>query len=122
MSRIRGKDTSPEKIVRSLVFSMGYRYRLHDRTLPGTPDLVFKRRRKVIFVHGCFWHMHDCRYGQVRPRANAAFWDAKRNRNVQRDQENLTALKATGWTTLVIWECETKNAQALEKKIREFLL
>ncbi|MBM3151871.1 MAG: very short patch repair endonuclease, partial [Chloroflexi bacterium] len=81
-----------------------------------------KGRRKIIFVHGCFWHMHDCRYGQVRPKANAAFWEAKRIRNVQRDQENLTALNEAGWTTLVVWECETRNEQALEEKIRGFLL
>ncbi|MBU2750196.1 DNA mismatch endonuclease Vsr [Acidithiobacillus thiooxidans] len=122
MSRIRGKDTSPEMIVRSLVFSMGYRYRLHDRRLPGSPDLVFKSRRQVIFVHGCFWHMHNCRYGQVRPKANANFWETKRNRNVQRDLDNLTALKAAGWTHLVIWECEMKDSETLRERIRGFLL
>ncbi|MEW5770843.1 MAG: very short patch repair endonuclease [Pseudomonadota bacterium] len=121
MSRIKGKDTSPEMFVRSLVFSMGYRYRLHDRRLPGSPDLVFKNRRKVIFVHGCFWHMHDCRYGQVKPKTNAAFWEAKRNRNVQRDQDNMAALEAAGWEILVVWECETKDDSALAKRIKGFL-
>lgn len=121
MSRIRGKDTSPELIVRSLVFSMGYRYRLHDKRLPGSPDLVFKGRRKIIFVHGCFWHMHDCRYGQVRPKTNAAFWEAKRNRNVQRDMENIAALHFTGWRALVIWECETKDSESLAQKLKMFL-
>ncbi|WP_082007546.1 very short patch repair endonuclease [Tepidimonas taiwanensis] len=121
MSRIRGKDTSPELIVRSLVSSMGYRYRLHDKRLPGSPDLVFKGRRKIIFVHGCFWHMHDCRYGQVKPKANAAFWEDKRIRNTLRDQRNIASLKSDGWAVLVIWECETKNTATLTKKIIEFL-
>ena len=122
MSRIRSKDTSPEMIVRSLVFSMGYRYRLHDRRLPGTPDLVFRSRRKVIFVHGCFWHMHDCRYGLVKPKSNADFWENKRNCNVQRDEASMAALSAAGWASLVVWECETKNMAALAKRIKAFLL
>lgn len=121
MSRIRGKDTSPELIVRSLVFSMGYRYRLHDKRLPGSPDLVFKGRRKIIFVHGCFWHMHDCRYGQVRPKANATFWETKRKRNVQRDQDNMAALQAAGWEVFVAWECETKDRAALAQRLNGFL-
>lgn len=121
MSNIKGKDTKPEKIVRSLVFSMGYRYRLHDKRLPSTPDMVFSSRRKIIFVHGCFWHMHNCRYGQVRPKANAGFWEAKRNRNVQRDQESMMALHAQDWATLVVWECETKDMVALKQKLKTFL-
>lgn len=121
MSRIKSEDTTPEMIVRSLVFSMGYRYRLHDKRLPGTPDLVFNHRRKVIFVHGCFWHMHNCRYGQVSPRTNAVFWETKRNRNVKRDQESIATLQAGGWATMVIWECETKDNRALKQKIAEFL-
>lgn len=121
MSRIRGKDTAPEKIVRSMIFSMGFRYRLHDKRLPGSPDLVFISRRKAIFVHGCFWHMHDCRFGLVRPKSNADFWEAKRNRNVQRDQENLASLQSKGWKTFVIWECETKDSEALAQRIRRFL-
>lgn len=100
---------------------MGYRYRLHDKRLPGTPDMVFSSRRKVIFVHGCFWHMHDCRYGQVSPKTNAEFWKTKRSRNVERDQESMMSLQADGWTALVVWECETKDMVALEQKLEAFL-
>jgi DNA mismatch endonuclease, patch repair protein len=92
MSRIRGKNTTPEKLVRKLIFGMGYRYRLHDKRLPGKPDLTFISRRKVIFVHGCFWHMHDCRYGRVYPKTNEEFWKEKRCRNVERDCENQKSL------------------------------
>lgn len=121
MSRIRGKNTSPEKVVRGLAYSLGYRYRLHDRRLPGTPDLVFRGRRKIIFVHGCFWHMHDCRYGKVRPKTNSAFWEAKRTRNTQRDREHMEKLEALGWTVLVIWECETKDITTLTQRLQAFL-
>lgn len=122
MSRIKSKDTTPEKTVRSLITRMGYRYRLHKKHLPGTPDLVFTRRRKAIFVHGCFWHSHDCRFGRVRPKTNADFWEAKRNRTIQRDSENLAALEADGWKVLVVWECETKDIAPLLQKIADFLL
>ncbi|MEQ9410518.1 MAG: very short patch repair endonuclease [Fuerstiella sp.] len=108
MSRIRAKDTRPEMIVRSLVHQMGYRFRLHRRDLPGTPDLVLPRHHKVIFVHGCFWHQHRCRYGRVTPKTNAAFWAAKRQGNVTRDRRNLRQLRAAGWDVLVIWECWTR--------------
>lgn len=121
MSSIKGKDTAPEKLVRSLVFSMGYRYRLHDKMLSGKPDLVFSKHRKVIFVHGCFWHMHSCRYGKVRPKTNEGFWESKRRRNTERDCENERTLLAEGWTPLVIWECEIKDKVTLERKIRDFL-
>ncbi len=121
MSSIKSKDTLPEMVVRSLVFSMGYRYRLHDRKLPGSPDLVFKSLRKVIFVHGCFWHMHDCRYGRVTPKVNAGFWVAKRNRNMQRDMEAMQKLEAENWAVLIIWECETKDRETLAKSIKNFL-
>ncbi|MBK5964822.1 very short patch repair endonuclease [Thiocystis minor] len=121
MSCIRGRDTKPERIVRSLVFRMGYRYRLHDRRLPGKPDLVFRGRRKVIFVHGCFWHTHDCRNGQVKPKTNSDFWESKRRRTQERDAENIAALEKAMWTSLIIWECETKDAATLVKKLRKFL-
>lgn len=121
MSKIHGKNTEPEKLVRSLVYSLGYRYRLNDRRLPGSPDLVFIGRHKVIFVHGCFWHMHDCRNGRATPKANAEFWKKKRLRTVQRDQETVEALRECGWDCLTIWECEIKDKAALVEKIRFFL-
>ena len=123
MSRIRNRDTRPEKIVRSIVHGLGYRYRLHRKDLPGKPDLVFTKRRKIIFVHGCFFHMHDCPYGRVIPKTNAEFWQAKRLSNVARDQKNLTALEDQEWTVMIIWECETKRKaiDMLPHKISEFL-
>jgi len=109
MSRIRSKDTKPEMIVRSLVHQMGFRYRLHQKGLPGTPDLVLPAHRKVIFVHGCFWHMHCCRYGKVTPVTNAEFWSNKRRGNVIRDRKNRRQLRTAGWSILVVWECWTKD-------------
>ena len=111
MSRIRGRNTKPELIVRSLVHQMGFRFRLHRRDLPGKPDLVLPRHRKVIFVHGCFWHRHRCRRGQVVPQTNAEFWDAKRTGNVERDRRNLRKLRRLGWKVLVLWECWTRQPE-----------
>ncbi len=121
MSAIRGAHTKPEKTVRSLAHRMGYRFRLHRRDLPGKPDLVFPSRRKVILVHGCFWHMHDCPYGRVKPVTHADFWVKKRNGNAARDGRNVVALETAGWTVLVIWECETRSIEPLGRKLREFL-
>jgi DNA mismatch endonuclease, patch repair protein len=123
MSRIRGKNTRPELIVRSIVHRMGYRYALHKKNLPGKPDLVFSRRRKIIFLNGCFFHMHDCRYGRVKPRTNTEFWQTKRLSNVTRDKKNLLALKNAGWEVLTIWECWTKPAKIgeLPEVLRSFL-
>ena len=121
MSRIRNKDTRPELFVRSLAHRMGYRYRLHANNLPGRPDLVFSSHKKIIFVHGCFWHMHNCKYGRVKPQTNAAFWQNKRLGNVSRDKKNLSLLKLDGWDILVVWECWVKKPDALEKRIRNFL-
>ena len=109
MSRIRSKDTKPEMIVRSIVHQLGYRFRLHVKGLPGTPDLVFPRQRKIIFVHGCFWHMHRCRYGRVTPATNAEFWRKKREGNVIRDRRNRRHLRNAGWSVMVIPECWTKD-------------
>lgn len=111
MSRIRSRNTKPEMIVRSMVHKMGYRYRLHNKKLPGKPDLTFAKRRKIIFVHGCFFHMHNCRYGEVVPSTNAKFWRTKRRGNVERDRKNVEALETNGWQVLVIWECMTKPTQ-----------
>ncbi len=122
MSRIRSRDTRPERIVRSLVHRMGYRFRLHRKDLPGKPDLVFPGRRKIIFVHGCFFHLHDCRYGRVVPQKNAEFWRRKRSSNVERDRRNVAALAKAGWQVLTIWECETKTPVLLENNLRHFLV
>lgn len=98
-------------IVRSTAHRMGYRYSLHRKDLPGKPDLVFKNRRKIIFVHGCFFHMHDCRYGSVVPKTNAEFWQTKRLSNVERDRRNQATLEESGWKVLTVWECMTKPAK-----------
>ncbi|MCK5225990.1 MAG: DNA mismatch endonuclease Vsr [Planctomycetes bacterium] len=122
MSRIRGKDTKPEMVVRSMVHQMGYRYRLHDKKLPGKPDLVLKRHKKIIFVHGCFWHVHNCKYGRVKPKTNAEFWEKKRTGNRERDKVNIKKLKKDGWSVLAVWECQIKREGYLEKKLRQFFV
>lgn len=121
MAAIRGSDTKPEMKVRRFLHRMGYRYTLHGKKLPGRPDLVFPSRRKVIFIHGCFWHCHECRYGSVVPKTNAAFWQEKRSGNVSRDRANEEALASQGWAVLVVWECETKDLASLRFRIEEFL-
>lgn len=121
MSRIRGKDTKPEMVVRSLVHRMGYRFRLHVGDLPGKPDLVLPRHEKVIFVHGCYWHMHRCRFGRVIPKTNTEFWQNKRQGNVDRDRRNLRKLRREGWSVLVLWECWTRDPDRIEAKLTEFL-
>jgi len=120
MQRIRSKNTKPELHVRRLVHALGYRYRLHGGHLPGRPDLVFAGRRKVIFVHGCYWHVHSCRFGRVTPATNAEFWREKRLGNRQRDKRNERALRALGWRLLVVWECELAH-EALPRRIAHFL-
>jgi len=121
MSRIRSRDTRPEMVVRSIVHRMGYRYRLHKKDLPGKPDLVLTLHRKIINVHGCFFHMHHCKYGRVAPATNAQFWETKRVSNVKRDRRNLAALRRNGWRVMVVWECETRSADRLVKRISKFL-
>jgi DNA mismatch endonuclease (patch repair protein) len=109
MSRIRGKDTKPELVVRSFVHRLGYRFRLHRKDLPGKPDLVFSRHKKIIFVHGCYWHLHSCKYGKVKPATNAEFWQDKRTGNKERDKRNIRELKKLGWEVLVVWECQVRS-------------
>ncbi len=122
MSKIRDKNTKPEIIVRSIVYRMGFRYRLHNKNLPGKPDIVLTRHKKIIFVHGCFWHLHKCRYGKVKPATNVNFWEKKRSDNQERDKRNIKELKKLGWDVLVIWECELKkSSEKTEKKIFKFL-
>jgi DNA mismatch endonuclease (patch repair protein) len=121
MSKIRSKNSAPEMLVRRLVFKLGYRYRLHAAKLPGKPDLVFPSRKKAIFVHGCFWHQHpQCREGRA-PGSNTGYWTPKLQRNVQRDDQAQKALRAAGWDSLVIWECETTDGQTLQEKLEAFL-
>jgi len=122
MSQIKSKNTRPEILVRSLVHRMGYRYSLHRKDLPGKPDLVLVKRKKVIFVHGCFWHMHRCRYGSVVPKTNKKFWKIKREGNVDRDKRNLRKLRKEGWKVLVVWECQTRNSERLIDKLKKFLV
>ena len=121
MRRIRSKGMRPELAVRSLVHKMGYRFRLHRKELPGKPDLVFVSLRKVIFVHGCFWHSHKgCKTAHI-PKSNLNYWGPKLKGNRIRDAKRLAALRADGWEALVIWECETRGERALQKRIKLFM-
>ncbi|WP_446741961.1 very short patch repair endonuclease [Silvibacterium acidisoli] len=121
MSRVRAKDSKPEMAVRKLVFAAGYRYRLHGRKLPGCPDLVFKGRNKVIFVHGCFWHRHEnCALARM-PKSRLDFWEPKLQANKERDARNTELLMRDGWKVLTIWECELKDIERLKQVIRRFL-
>jgi DNA mismatch endonuclease (patch repair protein) len=121
MSQIRGKHTKPELLVRRLVHSMGYRYRLHDRTLPGSPDLAFRSLQKLIFVHGCFWHRHRCKFGKPMPTTRQNFWKAKLLQNKSRDQNTQRKLRRNGWDVLVIWECQTSDIDNLVIRLNNFL-
>lgn len=121
MSRVREKNTSPELKVRSLVHRLGYRFRLHRKDLPGKPDLVFPSRKKIIFVHGCFWHGHDCARGKREPKSNTEYWVEKIRRNTERDARHWSELKSLGWDALVVWECELKDAEALSSRLTSFL-
>ena len=107
MAAVKGRDTGPEKLVRSMLFREGFRYRLHKRDLPGNPDIVLPRYRTIIFVHGCFWHGHDCRKGQQRPQTRPDFWNAKLDGNIARDRTNQAALTAKGWKVFAVWTCQT---------------
>lgn len=121
MSRVRGKDTKPEMIVRRIAHAMGLRFRLHRRKLPGCPDLVFPKYKTVIFVHGCFWHRHDgCRKATM-PKSNIQFWESKFLRNVSRDQSSTAQLRNLGWVIGVIWECEAKDPKGVEDRLRALL-
>lgn len=123
MSRVRGKDTGPEMVVRRLVHRLGFRYRLHAKDLPGRPDLVFRSRGKVILVHGCFWHRHAdsaCKLARL-PKSRLDFWLPKLEANQRRDNENMRLLAAGGWEILVIWECELTDLRAVERRVKAFL-
>ena len=123
MGRIRAKDTKPELVVRRLLHGLGYRYRLHRRDLPGVPDIVFGRLRKVVFVHGCFWHRHPdsrCRLARL-PKSRLDFWRKKLEGNRRRDEENEARLKALGWNILIIWECQIKDTPSLKMRLTNYL-
>ena len=123
MARVRSKNSRPELAVRKIVFALGYRYRLHDAKLPGKPDLVFSKRRKVIFVHGCFWHNHSharCKIARL-PKSNPKYWADKLRRNVERDAVRRAELRRIGWKALVIWECQTKPLKRQLRRICCFL-
>jgi DNA mismatch endonuclease, patch repair protein len=121
MAAIRSKHTKPEMLVRRLVFSLGYRFRLHVTTLPGRPDLVLPRFKKIIEVNGCFWHRHDCPEGLRVPKSNRPYWMTKISGNVRRDLANQNLLKDLGWDVLTIWECETRDISNLKRRILLFL-
>lgn len=121
MACISGKNTKPELIVRKLLFSMGYRYRLHYSNLPGKPDLVFPGKRKIIFIHGCFWHRHDCKKGKSLPSKNGEFWQKKLSDNKARDQQNINDLQELGWKVFIVWECEIKDINSLSPKLLEYM-
>lgn len=118
MRAVKGADTKPELMLRKALFARGFRYRLHAKGLPGKPDLVFPKYRAAIFVHGCFWHGHDCARGARAPVSNRAYWDAKIARNKARDKETLKKLKALGWRVRVVWECALKQPGAADKAAR----
>ncbi|HWA03947.1 MAG TPA: very short patch repair endonuclease [Rhizomicrobium sp.] len=120
MSRVKGRNTTPERAVRSIVHRLGYRFRLNRRDLPGKPDIVFGPRKKVVFVHGCFWHGHGCAKGRL-PKSNEGFWRDKIVANRKRDARQLKDLHALGWKTLVIWQCELDNPLAVKDRIADFL-
>ena len=117
MAAIKSKNTKPEIRVRSLLHSLGYRFRLHKKVLPGKPDIVLAKHRLAIFVHGCFWHCHKCRYGRVTPATRPEFWAAKRGGNVARDKMKKKALEKLGWRVSTIWECQTRDDETLRAAV-----
>jgi DNA mismatch endonuclease (patch repair protein) len=123
MSLVRARDTKPEQHIRSLLHRSGYRYRLYVRELPGTPDLVFPSRRKVIFVHGCFWHRHKCKLGDRLPKSHVMFWQTKLEANRRRDARNRRRLKKEGWGLIVVWECQIQgwSDDRILKKLISFI-
>jgi DNA mismatch endonuclease (patch repair protein) len=121
MAAIKAKNTKPEIAVRSMLDTLKVKYELHRSDLPGKPDIVLPRHKKIIFVHGCFWHVHSCRYGRVKPASNASFWSDKRGKTKLRDVKNRKALRKEGWALLTVWECWTKKPKKLTDKLDKFL-
>ena len=120
MRAVGSKNTKPEIVVRRLAHRLGYRFRLHVKDLPGKPDIVFPRLSKIVLVHGCFWHGHRCRYGQL-PKSRLEFWGPKIEANRTRDKRTLKSLRSLGWMVLVVWQCQTKDLEKLEKRLKDFL-
>ncbi len=121
MGLVRSKDTNPEIVVRRIVYALGFRYRLHGKSLPGRPAIVFAGRRSVIFVNGCFWHQHNACNRAKRPGTRAEYWASKLDRNIERDRRNLLQLRRRGWRVMTIWECQLRNPQGVSRKIARFL-
>lgn len=121
MARVRSAGTTPEEVVRRIVEELGVEHRLHERALPGTPDIVCPDARLAIFVHGCFWHRHTCRSGQKQPKTNSEYWARKLERNHLRDMANFESLRSEGWTPLVIWECTLRDREAVKAALAEHL-
>jgi DNA mismatch endonuclease, patch repair protein len=120
MSQIRSRNTAPEMWVRSLLHRLGYRFRIHRKDLPGRPDVVLPRHRKVVMVHGCFWHGHCCSIASL-PKSNTGYWHEKIERNRARDRRNVEALKCMGWSVLELWECDVRKSVELERRLRSFM-
>lgn len=121
MRRVKSRNTAPEMIVRSLLHGIGYRFRLHDAGLPGTPDIVLPRHRKIIFVHGCFWHGHQGCPAAARPTTNVEFWAKKLDKNIERDKSQIEKLEKSGWKVLIVWECQTVNRTVLGSILNDFM-
>lgn len=120
MSKVGQKNTKPEVMLRRALHALGYRFRLHRRDLPGTPDIVFPSRRKVVLVHGCFWHGHGCRWGQL-PKSRTEYWRPKIETNRERDNRTLTALAEAGWEPMVVWQCELRDLNEVVRRVESFL-
>jgi len=120
MSHIRSTDTAPELALRSQIHRLGLRFRLHRNDLPGKPDLVLPKHRLVVMMHGCFWHGHNCKDGR-RPSSNSDYWNQKLDRNVSRDKRNVRSLQRLGWRCLIVWECELRNWEQVEKRIMKLI-
>lgn len=120
MATVKAKDTGPERIVRSALHMLGLRFRLHVRSLPGTPDVVMPKHRTIVLIHGCFWHAHCCRRGRKTPRTNSDYWIGKRKRNRRRDRGVRSDLRKLGWRVIEIWECQTRDRPALVRRLRNF--
>jgi DNA mismatch endonuclease (patch repair protein) len=120
MASVGQKNTGPEMVVRRLLHRLGYRYRLHAKELPGRPDIVFRPRRKAIYVHGCFWHGHGCSKGKL-PKSKLEYWGPKISRNAKRDKENVSEVRKLGWDVMVIWQCELGNEAELQGRLESFL-
>lgn len=121
MARVKSKNTAPELAVRRLLHGLGYRFRLHRKDLPGTPDIVFPKYQKVIFVNGCFWHGHGCSQGRA-PKSRENYWGPKLSMNRERDERKIEALDRAGWASLTVWQCEIQDEESLARRLREFLV